>query len=174
MQENEKTNSPDSDPELYDPCERLNRPHWKRFKLQGTDRFLVRIHKQAEQKNKFGIITKLDNDEYQNEACTGTVIALSPMTEEAVKAYPDVKVGCNIQVVPLTWTWFECLGERLATGTLDYIIAVYDWKGQKSLEEEAEEAAQKNRKAVTEYHAQFAKEDGTTESVPIPSMIIVR
>lgn len=173
MQENENTTSP-AEPELHDERERQNRPHWKRFKLQGENRFLVKIHKQIEQRNKYGLITELDNDNLQNEACTGTVIALSPMTEEAQRNYPDVKVGCNIQVVPLTWTWFYCLGERLATGTLDYIIAVYDWKSQKTLEEEAAEQEAEHRAVLAKYQAEKCEALSKIESVATGVGIIVK
>lgn len=172
MQENKTTANDAAD--LKHPEEALNKPHWSRFKLQGKDRFLVKVHKATEVKTKSGLIARLDNDDYQSEAATGTIIALSPMSEEAKRDYPDVKVGAHIQVVPMTWTCFRVLGDLIATGNLEYIIAAYDWKSHKTLEEEQEEADREHRAAIAKYYAESAEACAATSTEPVPSRIIVR
>jgi co-chaperonin GroES (HSP10) len=169
MQENEKTKQ---EPELFDPRENVNRPHWKRFKLQGKDRFLVQVHKQVEQKTRTGIfIPNLDS--CQDIASTGTIVALSPMSDDGVRDYPDVHVGANIQVIPCTWTEFDILGQRMATGELSYIVATYDFGG-KSLDEQAKEQTEAQRAALDKLKEANTFSTGTDGCVPLPPLIRVK
>lgn len=162
-----------SEEELFDPRENLNRPHWKRFKLQGKDRFLAIIHKQTEQKTTSGIVIA-NVDSFQDIPSTATVIAISALSDEAKENYPDVKVGANIQVIPCTWTEFDVLGERVATGTFEYIIATYNWKGNKTLEEQEYEQAVAHREALVKYRTETTEAILKTETVSSGFGIVIK
>jgi len=103
--------------------ELINRPHWERFKLQGENRFLAKVHKNVEHKTAGGIVIA-NTDITQDIETTGEIIAISP-TFDHVK-YPDVKEGAQVKVVINSWVTFDCHGEKIAMGDADYIIAVYD------------------------------------------------
>jgi co-chaperonin GroES (HSP10) len=175
MQENE---NPHRDGEaikrgVYHENERLNRPHWKRFRLQGEDRFLVRIHQEVEQTYGQGkLIVPVSN---QTVPSTGEIIALSPMSEEGRRKHPDVRIGAHIQVIPCTWTTVEIFDstgniELMATGTLDYIVAVYHWTGE-SLEELAARQELDQIKALDDLKVQATTSTGTAASGPSGPLI---
>lgn len=104
--------------------EALNRPHYKRFKVQGEDRFLAAVHKNAEYKSVGGLV--IPNTEVtQDIETTGVVLAISPKFDH--EKYPDVVVGANIRVVLNTWATFTCHGDKLAFGSAEYVIAAYDY-----------------------------------------------
>ena len=103
--------------------EALNKPHHSRFKLQGENRFLARVHDNKEMQTASGLIvaaTKVTQD----IPTTGEVVALSPKFD--TEKYPDVKPGAQIKVIMNSWSMFDCLGDTMAVGDADYIIACYD------------------------------------------------
>lgn len=103
--------------------ETLNRPHHSRFKLQGRNRFLARVHTNKEYVAAGGIIIP-DTKATQDIPTTGEVVAISDCFD--AELYPDVKPGAQIKVVINSWSTFDCLGETLAVGDADYVIATYD------------------------------------------------
>ena len=103
--------------------ESLNRPHYSRFKLQGKNRFLARVHQNKEYQTKSGIVIA-DTKMTQDIPTTGEVIAISNNFDRTL--YPDVEPGAQIKVVINSWSMFDCLGELMAVGDADYIIATYD------------------------------------------------
>ena len=108
--------------------EAVNKPHYSRFKLQGKNRFLAKVHDNKEMQTASGLIVA-NTKATQDIPTTGEVIALSSYfgyDDEGNLIYPDVKVGSQIKVVMNSWSMFDCLGETLAVGDADYIIACYD------------------------------------------------
>lgn len=102
--------------------EYLNDPHYSRFKLQGENRFLVRVHRNSEK--KVGSIIVPDTRMTQDVETTGEVVAISPAFDSEL--YPDIKPGANVKVVVNSWYAFDSCGERLAFGDAKYVICAYD------------------------------------------------
>ena len=103
--------------------EAVNRPHYSRFKLQGENRFLAKVHQNKEHQTKSGIVIP-DTKMTQDIPTTGEVVAVSPIFDHA--KYPDIKEGAQVKVIINSWSMFDCLGEMMAIGDADYVIACYD------------------------------------------------
>ena len=102
--------------------ELISNPHYERFKMQGKNRFLARVHKNVEYKTNGGIYVP-NTRECQDIETTGEVLKLSANFDHDL--YPDVKVGANIKVVLNSWYDFPYKEEKLAMGDAESIIAVY-------------------------------------------------
>jgi hypothetical protein len=95
----------------YHESEQVNKPHWKRFKLQGKNKYLALAHKNTEIKYYMTgpngeqiVIEQPDRDISQDEPTTATVVAMSKDWD--YENYPDVKIGCNIETTINSWyTW---------------------------------------------------------------------
>jgi co-chaperonin GroES (HSP10) len=149
--------------------ENVNKPNWRRFVMQGRDRFLAKVHREVEQKTAGGILIPKRN---QNIPSTGVIVALSPMSDEGKASY-FVKVGDNIQTVPNSWTELEIDGELMATGILDYIVATYEFKNaEEELAKQSEEQLEKERQALERMKDESVKSSG--ETAPVPSRIRVK
>lgn len=103
--------------------ELINNPHYDRFKLQGENRFLVRVHKNEEYQSKGGVIIA-NTQQCQTIPTTGEVLKVSKNFDYDL--YPDVKVGANVKVIINTWFDWDYGDEKLAIGSAEHIIAVYD------------------------------------------------
>lgn len=149
--------------------ETLNQPNWRRFTLQGVDRFLVKVHRETEKKTSGGIFVPVKCTTIPS---TGTVVALSPMSPECEAKY-SVKVGDNIQVVPNAWTTLEIDGELMATGILDYVVATYDFpEAEESLAKIEAQTEDDQRAALDRMKVEATTFTG--EPKPVPSSIRVK
>lgn len=108
---------------MSDQLEAVNRPHFKRFKLQGENRFLARVHSNQEFKTNTGIIIP-DTKQTQDIPTTGEVLMVSSKFDH--EKYPDIKEGAQIKVVMNSWSMFDSIDGTLAFGDADYVIACYD------------------------------------------------
>jgi len=108
---------------MSEQVELLNKPHHSRFRLQGRNRFLAKVHENKEYVVGGGIIIP-DTKMTQDIPTTGEVVKISDNFDHEL--YPDVKPGAQIKVVINSWSTFDCLGEKMAVGDADYIIACYD------------------------------------------------
>lgn len=150
------SNSDNAPQQLYHPEEDIAHPHWKRFKMQGKNRYLVRVFPIADRKTREGIIVP---EECQDIPTCGHVLALSPDFDHTL--YPDVKPGVNIQTLMHTWVHWERFGRIYASGDAEGIVAVYDWefdddayeKKVKTQTEQLREAAvRRHNEKIAELH----------------------
>lgn len=102
--------------------ETLHNPHYSRFKVQGKDRILVKVHKNKEIKTASGLVAGIQ--QAQDVESTGVVLSLSPEFNSAF--YPDVVPGAHIKAIPCTWRSFDVHGDTLAFACAEHVIAVYD------------------------------------------------
>lgn len=105
-----------------DAPEYINDPKYSRFKLQGENRFLARVHPNVEK--RVGEIIIPNTRQTQDVATTGEVVAISKYFDH--DKYPDIKPGALVKVVLNSWSMFTSCGEELAFGDADYVIACYD------------------------------------------------
>ena len=103
--------------------ETLHNPHYSRFKVQGKDRILVKVHKNEEVKRESGIVIPATQIT-QDVETTGVVLSVSP--EFNADIYPDIVAGSHVKVIPCTWRTFDVHGETLAFACAEHVIAVYD------------------------------------------------
>lgn len=106
-----------------DAPEYINDPKYSRFKLQGENRFLARVHQNVEKKTSTGLVIP-NTRQTQDVATTGEVLAISKHFD--YDKYPDIKPGALVKVVLNSWSTFTSCGEELAFGDADYVIACYD------------------------------------------------
>lgn len=102
--------------------ETLHNPHYTRFKVQGKDRILVKVHQNKEIKTESGLVASVKTT--QDIETTGVVLSVSPQFNK--EAYPDVVAGAHIKVIPCTWRSFPVHGDELAFACAEHVIAVYD------------------------------------------------
>jgi hypothetical protein len=102
--------------------EAVNRPHYSRFKLQGENRFIARVHSNKEY--KVGSIYIPNIDTAQDIETTGEVLFVSPIFDH--EKFPDIQPGAQVKVIINSWHTFDCLGDKLAIGDAEYVIACYD------------------------------------------------
>jgi co-chaperonin GroES (HSP10) len=111
------------------PLERTkNMPSIDMLKPQGLNRFIAKMHENAEYKTASGLV--IPNAECtQDVPTTGDVVALSPVFGEDDKGrliYPDVKIGQCVKVSRNGWTPFTVEGVWYALGDARNIIGAYD------------------------------------------------
>jgi hypothetical protein len=162
----------------YHESEQVNKPHWKRFKLQGKNKYLALAHKNTEIKYYMTgpngeqiVIEQPDRDISQDEPTTATVVAMSKDWD--YENYPDVKIGCNIETTINSWYTWTRHGRIYASGDAESIIAVYDWSGnaEEEIQEAIEEAERKSREAVEKADQAMIEAAATNPTAPIPSLI---
>lgn len=109
-------------------------PHWRRYRVQGENRFIAEVFQNQEQKTASGLVVP-NTRETQAPPTTGRVLARSEVFDET--KFPDVKVGAMVKVMLGGWDTFD--EGRLAFGMAESVIAVYnmDWDCTQNTTEEA-------------------------------------
>lgn len=105
--------------------ETVSRPHFHRFKLQGKNRVLVRVHQNEEYKTEGGIIIA-DTRTTQSKPNTGTVLMVSEDFDTV--AYPSVETGSYVFCTHGAWHEFDNHGERLAVVNAEHVLFVYKFE----------------------------------------------
>lgn len=111
-------------------AESLLNPSWKRYKIQGENRFIAEVYRNTEQRTASGIVVPVTT---RNVPTTGRVLAVSNVFDH--EKFPDIKVGASIKVMLGGWDLFD--EDKLAFGMAESVIAAYDLNWDSTKDEAA-------------------------------------
>ena len=100
-----------------------NMPSIEILKPQGENRFIARVHENAEYKTAGGLIVA-NTDATQDYPTTGDVLFTTKKFDGDL--FPDVKVGMCVKVTMHGWSPFKVDGVMYAIGDARNVIAAYD------------------------------------------------